>query len=130
MLYAVAGADLTISIQNPIQLSLHDEPQPDLAVLRGARQGLADASDVLLVIEVADSSREYDRATKLPRYASASIAEAWLIDLGAETIERHTEPRDGRYRLAAFAMRGETLASTVIPVLTIPVDLVLGPAEE
>jgi hypothetical protein len=131
MLSTVAGPDLTNSIQNPIQLGPHDEPQPDLAVLRGGNRGLAEASEVLLVIEVADSSREYDRAAKLPRYAAAGIPEARLIDLGAETVERHTEPSDGYYRFAAFAMRGDTLASTVLPALTIPADdVVLGPAEE
>jgi Uma2 family endonuclease len=129
MLYTVAGPDLTISIQNPIQLGPHDEPQPDLAVLRGGNRGLAEASEVLLVIEVADSSREYDRATKLPRYA-AGIPEGWLIDLGAEAIERHTEPRDGYYRFAALAMRGDTLASTILPALAIPADIVLGSVEE
>jgi Uma2 family endonuclease len=85
---------------------------------------------VLLVIEVADSSREYDRAIILPRYAAAGIPEAWLIDLGAETIERHTEPRDGYYHFAALAMRGDTLASTILPALIIPADVVLGSAEE
>jgi Uma2 family endonuclease len=85
---------------------------------------------VLLVIEVADSSREVDRTLKLPRYAAAGIPEAWLVDLGAETVERHTEPRDGYYRFAAFAMRGDTLASTVLPALAVPAALVLGPAEE
>ncbi|PZR98753.1 MAG: hypothetical protein DLM67_05200 [Candidatus Nephthysia bennettiae] len=129
LLYAAASDDLTVSIQNPIRLGVRDEPQPDLAVLQGGGQGLADAPAVLLVIEIADSSREYDRATKLPRYAAAGIAEAWLVDLGAETIERHTEPRDGYYRFAALAMRGDTLASTVLPALTIAVDLVLGAPE-
>jgi Uma2 family endonuclease len=130
LLFAAVGADLTVSIQNPIRLGIHDEPQPDLAVLRGEGRGLADASEVLLVIEVADSSLDYDRTLKLPRYAAAGIPEAWLVDLGAETVERHTEPRDGYYRFAAFAMRGDTLASTVIPALTIPADVVLGSAEE
>jgi Uma2 family endonuclease len=129
LLYAVAGTDLTVSIQNPIRLGLRDEPQLDLAILRGMGQGLTDASEVLLVIEVADSSREYDRTTKLPRYATAGIPEAWLVDLSNETIERYTEPRDGYYRFAAFAMRGDSLSSAVIPALTIPVDRVLGPDE-
>lgn len=88
------------------------------------------ATEVLLVIEVANFSLDYDRTLKLPRYAAAGIAEAWLVDLGAETVERHTEPRDGYYRVATFAMRGDTLASTVLPALTIPVDRVLGEPEE
>ncbi|MCA1665831.1 MAG: Uma2 family endonuclease, partial [Thermomicrobia bacterium] len=129
LLYAVAGTDFTVSTQNPIRLGIRDEPQPDLALLRGAGQGLADASTVLLVIEVADSSREYDRKTKLPRYATAGIPEAWLVDVDADTIERYTEPREGHYRVAVFAMRGDSLASTVLPTLTVVVDAVLGPDE-
>lgn len=129
LLYAVAGDDLTVSIQNPIRIGLSDEPQPDLALLRGAGKGLADAPAVLLVIEVADSSREYDRTTKLPRYAAAGIPEAWLVDLANEVIERYSEPRNRHYRVAMFAHLGESLTSTVIPALTIPADLVLGPDE-
>ncbi len=129
LLYAVAGNDLTVSIQNPIQLGVRDEPQPDLALLRGAGKGLADAPAVLLVIEVADSSREYDRTTKLPRYAAAGIPEAWLVDLANEVVERYSEPRNRNYRVAMFAHVGESLTSTVIPTLTIPADLVLDSDE-
>jgi len=124
--------EMIISIQNPIRLSDDSQPQPDFALVR--RQSLTHAVpvavDVLLVIEVADSSRDYDRKAKLPRYASAGIPEAWLVDLTNEVIERYTEPRSGYYRVATFAKRGDTLASTVLPALTIPVDLVLGEAEE
>lgn len=126
LLYAVAGTELTVSIQNPIRLGLRDEPQPDLAILRGMGRGLTDASEVLLVIEVADSSREYDRATKLPRYATAGIPEAWLVDLANNVIERYSEPRNRNYRVAMFAHAGESLTSTVIPALHISADLVLG----
>lgn len=125
-LYQAAGDDLTVSIQNPIRLGERDEPQPDLAVVRGAGRGIADAADVLLVIEVADTSREYDRGTKLPRYAAAGIPESWLFDIAAEIIERHTDPRDGIYRRIAPARRGESLESTVLPGLTIVVDEILG----
>ena len=79
-----------------------------------------------MVFEVADSSRAYDRGLKFPRYAAAGIAEAWLVDLTDNVIERHSEPRDGLYRQIATARAGETLASTVLAELTIPVDAVLG----
>ncbi|MDQ2785314.1 MAG: Uma2 family endonuclease [Chloroflexota bacterium] len=130
LLYAVVGSDLTVSTQNPIQIGLRDEPQPDLAVLRGPGKGLVDAAAVLLVIEVADSSREYDRTTKLPCYAAAGIPEAWLVDLVNGVIERYSEPRNRNYRVAMFAHVGESLTSTVLPALTIPADLVLDSAEE
>ncbi len=122
----LAGGDVTVSIQNPIRLSGDTEPQPDLAVLRGRGRGVADAADVLLVIEVADTSRRYDRNVKLPLYAAAGIPEAWLVDLVARTIERHTEPHNGRYRQTTIARRGESLASTVLPAIILPVDAVVG----
>jgi len=129
LLYAATGDDLTVSIQNPIRLDMRDEPQPDLAVVRGAGSGIADAAEVLLVIEVADSSRDYDRATKLPRYAAAGIPEAWLVDLVNDVIERYTEPHNGHYRVATFARSGDTLSSTALPALAIPADLALGASE-
>jgi Uma2 family endonuclease len=57
----------------------------------------------------------------LSRHLEAGIAEAWIVDLAAETIERCTDPRDGLYHLVARARRGESLASTVLPALIIPV---------
>ena len=121
----LASGAVTVSIQNPIRLSDDTEPQPDLAVLRGRGRGVANAADVLLVIEVADTSRRYDRNVKLPLYA-AGIPEAWLVDLVARTIERHTEPHNGRYRQITIAGRGESLASTVLPAIILPVDAVVG----
>lgn len=59
-------------------------------------------------------------------YATAGIPEAWLVDLVAGVIERHTEPRNGRYTLVALAGRGESLPSTVLPHLVFAADDVLG----
>lgn len=120
--------DALISVQNPIRLSDDSEPEPDIALLRrGApRDVVPSVADVLLVIEVAYSSRDTDRNVKFPLYAAAGIPEAWLVDLVAGVIERHTEPRNGRYTLVALAGRGESLPSTVLPHLTFAADDVLG----
>ncbi len=123
----LAGGDVTVSIQNPIRLSNDTEPQPDLAVLRGRDRGLAEAADVLLVIEVADASQVYDRDVKLPLYAAAGIPEAWFADLVADRVERHTEPSPDGYQQIALVGRGKTLTSTVLPGVTIAVDEVLSP---
>ena len=120
------GAGAFVSVQNPIRLADNSEPQPDLAVLRGGDGGTANVADVLLVIEVAESSRDYDRKVKLPLYAAAGIPESWLFDLVAEAIERHTEPREGGYRQIALARRDESLTSTVVPGVTFSVDAILG----
>lgn len=124
----LAGPEAIVSVQNPIHLSPDSIPQPDLALLRldTPRNTVPTADDILLVIEVADSSRDYDRNVKLPLYAAAGIAEAWLVDLVAETIERYTEPRNGRYHQTVLAECGEALTSTVLPALTLAVDAILG----
>jgi Uma2 family endonuclease len=123
-------SDLRVSVQNPIRLGRRDEPQPDLMVYRkqadrvGARLSPA---DVLLVIEVSDTTRTYDRNTKLPRYAAAGIPEAWLIDLVDDRVERHTEPSAEGYRRVDFIPRGEMLISAMLPALALPVDAIIPP---
>jgi Uma2 family endonuclease len=123
-LQQAVGDDFTVSVQNPIRLD--DQSQPDLAILHGRDRGLADAADVLMVIEVADTSRDYDRNAKFPRYGAAGIPEAWLFDLVGERIERHTEPGPHGYRQIALAGRGETLTSTVVPGPTFAADALLA----
>jgi len=130
LLWTMIGHAATISVQNPIRLDTDSMPLPDIAALRRRNYAtLATPADVLLVIEVADSSLTYDRGTKFPRYAAAGIAEAWLIDLAAGIVERHTEPRDGLYRQITIARLGDTLTSTILPELAIPVDKVLGTSD-
>lgn len=122
------GRDLLLLVQSPIRLPDGSRPQPDLAIARpaGHRRTLPSPPDVLLVAEVADSSLNHDRSVKLPLYAEAGIPEAWLFDVVAEQIERHTEPRQGRYRQITIAGRGERLASTVVPSVTFDADDVFG----
>lgn len=120
------GDDLMLSVQNPIRLADDGMPQPDLAVFpdRGVGASMPTNSDVLLVIEVSDSTRDNDRQVKLPLYAAAEIPEAWLCDLVTDTIERHTAPSDGRYTLIAVSSPGRSLPSTVIPGLAIPTSVI------
>ena len=121
------GTDMLVSVQNPVYLPGESALQPDLAIVRDRDPGdlWPTLADIVLVIEVSDSTFAYDQKTKLPIYAAAGIAEAWIVDLAAETVERHTDPRDGSYRLVASARPGESLASTVLPALTIPVADIL-----
>src|SRR5262249_59692235 len=91
-----------VRVQSSIQLNDYTEPEPDFAVLQPRddfyAQAHPHAADVLLVIEVADTSITYDRGEKLPRYALAGIPEVWLIDLNQHVVEQYTEPHDGTYR--------------------------------
>ena len=122
------GPGALVDVQDPVRLDDETLPQPDITIVRDRRyrDGHPTPRDILMVFEVADSSRAYDRGLKSPRYAAAGIAEAWLVDLTGNVIERHSDPHDGMYRQVVTARAGDTLASTVLTELEIPVDTVLG----
>ena len=96
-----AGDGAVVWTQNPIRLDAHCEPQPDVALLRARADGywsaLPGPGDVLLVVEVADSSLAYDRDVKAPLYAAHGVPELWLVDLQARHVIRHRRPSAGGY---------------------------------
>lgn len=124
-----AGRYVT-SVQNPVILSLRGEPQPDLVLMGAQPVGrLPGPEDVLLIIEVADTSLEYDRETKLPLYASAGIPEAWIVDLQNDVVEVHAEPVSGGYRSVSRHGRDGQVASAALAGLAFDVAEVLPPPE-
>ena len=120
--------DLLVSINNPVVLRFDSLSLADLTLVRSPYNpaGLPTAVDVVLVGEIADLSLEYDRDAKLPLYAAAGIPEAWLFNLVAYRIERHSDPGPDGYRTVAFAEAGQQLASTVLPNLTFDAAELLG----
>ncbi|MDQ3152407.1 MAG: Uma2 family endonuclease, partial [Actinomycetota bacterium] len=120
----------TVIVQNPLRLLPRSEPQPDLVVASFRRDFYQSAhptaEDVLLVIEVADSSLRIDRAIKLPIYARQSIVEVWIVDLAANVVHVHTDPVDGAYREVRTLRSGETLMPRAVPDLKLTVDELLG----
>lgn len=113
------GDAAIVSAQDPIVLDAHTEPQPDLALLRPREDYYAAAhprpADILLVIEVADSSLPYDRDIKLPLYARAGIPEAWLVDLEAGRLTRFSDPTADGYR------QSEAIeALNAVPIAALP----------
>ena len=92
----------TISVQNPIVLGDQSEPQPDLSVLKKKKDYYASAhprpKDILLLIEVAETTVSQDRAIKIPLYARHGIQEVWLIDLEQKRMEVYHKPVAGEYR--------------------------------
>ena len=120
-----------VRIQNPVSFPDEmSELQPDLMLLRSRADFYSSAhpgaADVLLVIEVADSTLRLDRRVKIPLYARAGIAEAWLLDLTTEHVEVFREPSGGRYRESVRLARGASLAPLVFPDLALVVDDLLG----
>jgi Uma2 family endonuclease len=122
--------DRIISTQDPIRLDDFSEPQPDIALLRWRDDYYRDAhpqpADVLLVIEVADSTLNSDRSYKLPLYAKAGITEAWLVNLPDETIELYAEPSNGTYQLTKEFKRGEHAQAHTIESFRVEVAAVIG----
>jgi Uma2 family endonuclease len=119
-----------VSVQNPVILDDHSEPQPDVAVLRHRSDwylgGLPRPEDVLLLVEVAHTTLDYDQGVKIPLYARSGIAEVWLVDLDAAEIVIYREPGPDGYALVRTAVRGETLTPLLLESVAVPVADILG----
>ncbi len=124
------GERAFVSVQDPIQIGKHSEPQPDLALLRPHQDFYASAHptphDILLLIEVADSSLEYDREIKVPLYARAGIPEVWLVDLPEDRVLVYRQPAAQGYQEIGQVGRGEHLTPEAFPDLIVPVHEMLG----
>ena len=124
------GQGVLVNVQNPIRLGEYSEPQPDVTLLRFRPDFYAQShpgpTDVLLAVEVAETSAVYDRDVKLPLYARAGIPEVWLVDLSAEGMEVHRDPTAQGYRQVRRVGRGERVTPGVFPELDLAVDDILG----
>ncbi len=114
-----------VRVQNPIDLDPRNEPQPDLVFTRRSsafklRHPLP--QDVLLAIEVSDSTLREDRRRKILRYARAGIPEAWIVDAGRERIHAFTQPAGITYQSEITRSRGEGVPCSTIPDLRLDVD--------
>ena len=123
------GDRAIVRVQGSILLAERSMPEPDLVLLR-ARQDFyryraAVPDDVLLLIEVADSSVDYDRHQKLPRYAQAGIPEVWITVLPERIIEVHAEPVAGRYTRNRIYVPGDTISPACFPDIVLSVDEIL-----
>jgi Uma2 family endonuclease len=124
------GEDAIVGTQDPIRLSDFSEPQPDVAILKFRkdyyREGHPGPDDVLLVIEVADTTVHYDRNVKVPLYARAGIAEALLFNLPDDRLEYFSRPERGMYQVNRIINPGQQFESTSVVGLTLDVELILG----
>jgi Uma2 family endonuclease len=100
---------VTVSVQNPLVLA-DSEPEPDIALYTRRGGGKARPGDVHLVVEVADSSLEFDRTVKLPLYAESGIREYWIVNLLDEQIEVYRQPQlDGTYSQSKVLRASDTI---------------------
>jgi Uma2 family endonuclease len=102
-----------LSIQNPISIAPYSEPEPDISLLEFKadfyEEELPKAENVLLVIEVADTSLGYDREIKKPLFANAGIPELWIVNIEDEQVEVYKNPLNGDYVSRQIFKRGQTI---------------------
>lgn len=124
MTFARGSGNLVVWTQSPIVLPPYSEPQPDVALLAPSANGYASAlptaADILLVVEVAESTLRYDRTVKLPLYAGHGIPEVWIVNLVDRCLEAFREPDANGYRVTQVLATGDTAIPAALPSMRIP----------
>jgi Uma2 family endonuclease len=125
LLVMAAAGQALVRVQGPIVLDDTSEPQPDFSLLRRPWQGYPDEHprppDIYLLIEVSDSSLNFDLGAKLELYARSGIREFWVVDLTNNRVLVHRGPNDGRYDSITSVDVSGTLQVEALPAVTIPV---------
>lgn len=124
------GDGAIVSIQRPVRLSKTSEPQPDISVLRPRgdfyRDGHPTADDVLLLIEVSDTTLRFDLDDKRALYARHGIPEYWVIDTQAKQLHCLREPSGDSYRSATVFGVGQMASMAALPNVVINLNQLLG----
>ena len=119
-----------VSVQNPIRLNNHSEPEPDFALLvpKDVYFGRHPRPDeVLLVIEVADTTLDFDLDVKTPLYARAGIREVWVIALDEQRVHVYRRPGADGYTEHSVLQSGDSLEVGAFPDAgAFAVDAMLG----
>ena len=124
------GTQAIVQVQDPVVLSRFSEPEPDLAVLKPRADFYAarhpEPADVLLIVEVADTSRGFDRGVKAPLYAQTGIRELWLVDVIDQIVEVYRKPQRGAYREVNRFGRTQRVTIAAFPRKAFRVADILG----
>ena len=129
MMFARSAPEgILVSIQNPVRIGDLSMPQPDVVVLRDRRFSgkVPTSDDVLLIVEVSDTTLRYDRDVKMPLYAQAGVPEAWIAEVNREEIIAHRDPVGGEYQEIRTYVKGESLSPVHLPEIIVRVDDVFG----
>lgn len=114
-----------VSVQDPLRLNDDSEPEPDLMLVKPAPDDYTSRhpgpEDVFLLIEVSDTTLDYDREEKLPAYGRAGIPEVWILNLNDRTIETYREPHFTGYAARQTLRAGDTLSPLRFPDVTLDV---------
>jgi len=118
------GNDGVVSPQNPVILLPNSEPEPDLVILRSEcrrSREVPKASDVLLVVEISVTSRDYDRDVKLPLYARYGVPEAWMLEPLTHGVTMYRDPMPNGYKTVIVPKPNDVISPLLLP--SVKVDL-------
>ena len=119
----IRGLDPAYAVrpQLPFAADEWSEPEPDIAVVEKDYTRREHPSEVLLLVEVADSSLRKDRGLKLEIYAEARVPEYWILDVTTMTVTVHTEPAGRGYERVQVLRDGDVLRPVRVPGIALPV---------
>jgi Uma2 family endonuclease len=119
----------TVSTQDPVRLDDHSEPEPDVMLLKPAADDYTSRhpqpEDVFLLIEVSDTTLEYDRVEKLPAYGRAGVAEVWIVNLNEAVVEVYREPHFTSYGSKTVFRSGDQAVPQAFPDAVVDVGELL-----
>ncbi|MBV9895658.1 MAG: Uma2 family endonuclease [Chloroflexi bacterium] len=125
-----ADEQVVVSVQDPVRIENYDEPQPDLALLKPRADFYATATptpaDILLLVEVADTTLRTDLGRKARIYASGGVTEYWVVDLNNRALYVHRAPSGSTYTDRQVLARGQRVAAGFAPQIEMSVDEVTG----
>jgi Uma2 family endonuclease len=126
---SISGGRWLVTAQNPVRLNRHSEPEPDVVLVRPAADDYTSRhpspEDVLLLIEVAESSLDYDRREKLAAYGKAGIEEYWIVNLPEQCVEVYREPHFTGYASVTTLKPGDTASPRAFPDVQIDLAALL-----
>jgi Uma2 family endonuclease len=128
-LVRTVGDNAIVRVQGSVRLNNYNEPQPDIVLLKPRddfyAKGGANPDDIILIIEMADSSLKYDRRLKARLYAEMGVPEYWVSDLNAGCVYCYSERHEKSYRLVRQFKKGESITPGMLPECSIPVNNLL-----
>lgn len=120
------GQHLLTSVQSPAVVDEFSEPQPDLMLLKPKsdfyKAEHPRPEDIILLVEVSDSTLAFDRGRKLPKYAESAVSEVWIVNLQNQTIEQYRAPSASEYARSQIFRRGEMITIEKFPEVSFAVE--------
>ena len=117
--FTKAGESAIVRVQGTVRVNLYSAPEPDVVLLRPRSDFYASGhpgpADILVIVEVAESSIDYDHEVKAVLYARSNVHEYWLVDRNENVVHRYLSPERDRYRTVHQYVRGQSLAPELLP---------------